>query len=238
MDSIPEKQCNSCKCNFPSTREYFTPDKKSPDGLKRVCKRCRSIANSEFVRRKSSDPEWAAKRRQQSLENTRKRNAENPEKHEQSKAHKRKQHKLKRARTSDFNEKRRAKRNLKRENEVRSIRRANDPEYRERTNKDTRERRAANPDYWRLKSRIYSAKRRSQMGTEHYTQADIKLQYSSQKGKCWHCGKACNGTYHIDHLIPLSRGGTDKASNIVISCPTCNERKHDKYTWEWNGRLL
>lgn len=237
-DSIPQKRCNTCKEMFPATREYFSPDKKSRDELKSDCKKCRSIANGEYFKQKMSDPEWAAKRRQQSLESFHKRNAKDPEKYEQSKTRKRKQHKLKREQTPDFNEQRRAKRNIKRENELRSIRRANDPEYKERTNKGTRERRAANPDYWRLKSRIYAAKRRSQMGTEHYTNADIDLQYKSQNGKCWHCGKKLNGKYHIDHLIALSRGGTDKATNIVISCRDCNESKHNKMTWEWNGKLL
>jgi len=62
---------------------------------------------------------------------------------------------------------------------------------------------------------------------EHYTPTDERLQYRSQKGKCWHCGVKLNG-YHIDHLIPLSRGGTNKANNIVCSCLSCNALKGAK----------
>ncbi len=238
MDSISQKQCTKCQCRFPQTREHFSPDKKSKDGLKTVCKNCRSKASSEYHKRKMDDPTWAAAKRAKALEDYHHRRLNHPEIHAAISTRHKEKMKLKRQQTPNFNELRRTKRNVKRENEVRAIRRANDPSYREHVNKATRERRAANPDYWRLKNRIYSAKRRSQMGTIHYTQADIRLQYSSQNERCWHCGDKLNGKYHIDHLIPLSRGGTDKASNIVISCPLCNERKHDKFTWEWNGRLL
>lgn len=71
-----------------------------------------------------------------------------------------------------------------------------------------------------------------------HTQADIELQYRSQKGKCWHCGKSVGDDYHIDHLIPLSRGGSNAPENLVISCPKCNLSKHNKLPHEWNRRLF
>jgi 5-methylcytosine-specific restriction endonuclease McrA len=33
---------------------------------------------------------------------------------------------------------------------------------------------------------------------------------------------------HIDHVIPMSRGGSDDLSNLVLSCSTCNEAKGAK----------
>lgn len=85
-----------------------------------------------------------------------------------------------------------------------------------------------------------TAKRRSlkRSGGVAYTSADVDLQYRSQRGKCWHCGKSINDGYHIDHLIPLNRGGSNKANNIVISCPHCNLSRQDKLPHEWNGRLI
>lgn len=69
-------------------------------------------------------------------------------------------------------------------------------------------------------------------------QSDIDLQYRSQKGKCWHCGKELNGKFHIDHLIPIVRGGGNQPENLVISCQPCNNSKSSKTTMEWNGRLF
>ena len=31
-----------------------------------------------------------------------------------------------------------------------------------------------------------------------------------------------------DHVIPISRGGSDAIDNIVGACLTCNKRKHRK----------
>lgn len=71
-----------------------------------------------------------------------------------------------------------------------------------------------------------------------FTAQDVLLQYRSQNGRCWHCGKLVGDDYHVDHLIPLARGGVNTSDNIVISCPPCNLSKQDKLTSEWNGRLF
>lgn len=71
-----------------------------------------------------------------------------------------------------------------------------------------------------------------------HSKRDIERQYCSQKGKCWHCGKPLNNKFHVDHLIPLSRGGTDFSNNIVCSCSECNLSKNNKLCSEWNGRLF
>lgn len=69
----------------------------------------------------------------------------------------------------------------------------------------------------------------------HHTIADIDRQYERQDGKCYHCGAELNNRYHVDHLIPINRGGTNGASNIVCSCPKCNRAKGDMLVSEWKG---
>jgi 5-methylcytosine-specific restriction endonuclease McrA len=57
-----------------------------------------------------------------------------------------------------------------------------------------------------------------------------------QGGKCPYCD---GGRYLvIDHIIPLSRGGTNTKDNIQAICVQCNSSKGNKLPEEWPGRKL
>lgn len=45
--------------------------------------------------------------------------------------------------------------------------------------------------------------------------------------RCAYCGTT-EGQIEVDHIIPQSRGGTDRRSNLVLACATCNARKGDR----------
>lgn len=47
------------------------------------------------------------------------------------------------------------------------------------------------------------------------------------KMTCYHCG-GIDENGHCDHLLPLSKGGTDAISNLVWSCERCNLKKGSK----------
>lgn len=49
-------------------------------------------------------------------------------------------------------------------------------------------------------------------------------------GKCAYCGKP--GTT-MDHVIPVSRGGTHSVGNLVPACGSCNSSKHHRTVMEW-----
>lgn len=44
-------------------------------------------------------------------------------------------------------------------------------------------------------------------------------------GICVYCGEPATTA---DHVIPVSRGGTDDRSNLVAACAICNGAKGDK----------
>jgi hypothetical protein len=52
--------------------------------------------------------------------------------------------------------------------------------------------------------------------------------------RCVWCDSADN--LHLDHAVPISRGGTNEISNLRILCRTCNLKKNNKMDHEL-GRL-
>ncbi|MFQ6071833.1 MAG: RNA-guided endonuclease IscB [Methanosarcinales archaeon] len=52
--------------------------------------------------------------------------------------------------------------------------------------------------------------------------------------KCVYCkGKSGDKILEIEHVIPKSRGGTDRVDNLVITCKTCNKQKGNKTAAEF-----
>ena len=97
--------------------------------------------------------------------------------------------------------------------------------------------RSRHPD--RVKARHDTRKGKGKYApSDDWTFADLQLQIKSQRDRCWWCSKKLKGKYEIDHVIPLARGGTNNARNIVISCPMCNRRKGSKLPQEFMGRLF
>ncbi|MFJ4960967.1 HNH endonuclease [Streptomyces sp. NPDC088729] len=47
---------------------------------------------------------------------------------------------------------------------------------------------------------------------------------------CAYCGERAT---HLDHVVPLSKGGEDVESNILPACQTCNLSKGAKTLAEW-----
>jgi 5-methylcytosine-specific restriction endonuclease McrA len=55
---------------------------------------------------------------------------------------------------------------------------------------------------------------------------------------CAYCTKECESDYSVDHIIPRSKGGRNKFSNMVIACKKCNYEKGDKMPNEFRKLML
>lgn len=214
QDSMPRKQCSKCERFFPATPEFF---RRNGTGLRPDCKECKSREDKVY-RQAHADKQRAYQ---------------------------------KVYRQSHINERRAYDRDYIRSHA--EGRRARDQAHAEHIYEKQREYRAAHAEeisIWRRTYRLaHIEKERAITRNRHarkksnggiHTEADIQKQYANQKGKCYYCQKKVGKTYHVDHVIPLSRGGSNDPSNLVIACTVCNARKYNKLPHEWpeGGRLF
>lgn len=51
--------------------------------------------------------------------------------------------------------------------------------------------------------------------------------------RCHYCGRSApEVVLHVDHITPVSKGGTNEFTNLVTSCQDCNLGKLDTELWE------
>jgi hypothetical protein len=120
---------------------------------------------------------------------------------------------------------------------------------------DKREALANDPEYQEMQRAAHHAKRERDIkaGRERvpWSRKDIRKLYAQQNNKCKHCGvteKAvkldaehahnkglitrnqarARAKFHVDHIEPLSIGGTNDPSNLQLLCYKCNTTKNNK----------
>lgn len=79
----------------------------------------------------------------------------------------------------------------------------------------------------REKARLYAKKMRRKHGIAITDDGTTSATLLIDARSCLYCGAEfddrCKPT--LDHLIPLTRGGTHSAANLVVCCLSCNSRK-------------
>jgi 5-methylcytosine-specific restriction endonuclease McrA len=63
--------------------------------------------------------------------------------------------------------------------------------------------------------------------------------YINQRASCGYCGVHIpfwGPLSHLDHMIPLSKGGLNSIANMVWACASCDEDKSNWLLWEWPAR--
>lgn len=89
--------------------------------------------------------------------------------------------------------------------------------------------RAANPE----KRADQRARYRGARACEHaacLALGPIQLAWQTNPHKCYLCGTTVvrGANLHMDHVVPISKGGLHCGENIRPACAPCNMHKHDK----------
>lgn len=96
------------------------------------------------------------------------------------------------------------------------------------------------PTYWsewgrsnRWKARLCRQKRRAyeKAAPGKFTMLDIADLLILQRGRCAYCCAELTETFQIDHIIPISKGGTNYPDNLACACRSCNRLKRDRLDW-------
>jgi 5-methylcytosine-specific restriction endonuclease McrA len=80
-----------------------------------------------------------------------------------------------------------------------------------------------NPQLKMTRKRNYLARKRAAAGKHSAT--DIAIIFKLQRGHCAYCRLPIARKYHVDHIEPLARGGTNWPRNLQLLCATCNTSK-------------
>lgn len=67
-----------------------------------------------------------------------------------------------------------------------------------------------------------------------HTKAEIKALIEAQNHQCAYCSRCVKLTK--DHIIPVSKGGSDYISNICMACRRCNLQKRARTPAQWIKR--
>jgi 5-methylcytosine-specific restriction endonuclease McrA len=83
----------------------------------------------------------------------------------------------------------------------------------------------------------YKSRRRCQEVSGIAT-ADLARWEAIQTKVCHWCARDCGDDHHVDHFIPLSKGGRHEIDNLVIACRLCNLRKSARMPDDFMALLL
>lgn len=72
----------------------------------------------------------------------------------------------------------------------------------------------------------------SEAGRRSLSTSDRAAVFARYGYCCAYCGTV-EGVFHIDHIIPVARGGTNSLDNLTVACSGCNLSKGDRLLEEW-----
>lgn len=86
---------------------------------------------------------------------------------------------------------------------------------------------ADNPEQVAILARTRRARKKKNGGT--HTIEDLRAIFGAQNGKCAYCRvRLTDQNKHVDHIVPLARGGGNDRTNLQFLCSACNQSKSHK----------
>lgn len=90
----------------------------------------------------------------------------------------------------------------------------------------------------RIKWYGYWLKRKALMFGNSAVNCTEKIALIARERFCrWCCIALTDGNRTIDHVVPLSRGGSHIPDNLVAACERCNKSRNNKLVEEWTWEL-
>ena len=117
---------------------------------------------------------------------------------------------------------------------LRAVARENQRRYRAVDPKHNRDWWAANRDKHVLYQRQRVARKRSNPGSVGVAERDWLRMKNRYEQRCAYCGD--KAPLHMDHVIPLVRGGRHAIGNVLPACKSCNSSKSARFISEWKWR--
>lgn len=238
----PMRACTKCGVEKPHTAECFHvyPRKGQSGRLAGFCRECWRAHEREYQRKRYAEKGAviAAKMRAYRAANPDKAAAWEAKRPDRSEYNRERKARLQSEMTED---ERRAK-----NEKVKAWKRANPDKVREhweRTYAKHREKHFARQRRWAQENPTAAAanrdrRRAKEFGAEGvYTKDDVRDLLATQGRFCRYCQSPLK-KFHVDHFIPLARGGSNWPSNLVLSCPSCNYSKGGKMPWVWRPDLF
>lgn len=95
--------------------------------------------------------------------------------------------------------------------------------------------RKANPEAYRAQVQTRKALMASAEG--RHTAKELRALLEQQNWRCGYCRVSIRKKYSVDHIQPLSRGGSNWITNIQLLCQSCNSAKQDSDPIEYARRI-
>jgi len=208
------KRCS--KCGETKSTDEFSKNRTRKDGLQSQCKACKSECDNRY--QQASKEKIAARRKAHRQANKEKLAAKDKAYRQANKE----EIAAKKKAYSEANQEKIA---------------AKNKAYREAN----KEKIAARDKAWKKsnpeKVSAYKQRRRAREANApgDATAEQVKARFDYYGNKCVYCSTGEN--LHVDHRIPLSRGGSNWPANLAPACASCNHRKYRKTETEYKAQL-